>query len=188
MYLLIIGIALWSSVHLIPSLTPGLKIKLTNTLGENGYKGSFATTIILSIVLMVFGWQAVEPEIVFILPDWIKWVTAGLMVIAIWLMTLTAANTNVIRYLRHPQLSGMVVLSVAHCLVNGDNRSLVLFVSLGIWALIEIYAINRRQGAWRRPETVPLSAEIKPILLTVVVYSVLLFIHPYVFGVSVLGM
>ena len=43
MSLLIIGVVLWCSVHLIPSLATGLKQGLVGTLGKKGYRGVFSS-------------------------------------------------------------------------------------------------------------------------------------------------
>ena len=64
------------------------------------------------------------------------------------------------------------------------RRSVVLFGLLGIWALIEMLLINRREGAWSRPDPVPLKAEIRPVVIGLVIFVVFLFAHPYLFGVS----
>jgi hypothetical protein len=72
----------------------------------------------------------------------------------------------------------------AHLLANGDSRSLVLFGGLGVWAVLEIILINRRDGAWEKPEPLPLSADVTPLIAAAVAFAVLLFVHPWISGVS----
>ena len=72
-------------------------------------------------------------------------------------------------------------------LANGDILSVVLFGGMGVWAVAEIVLINRREGAWIKPEPVPISAEIRPILIGVVVFVAFFAAHPYLFGVSPMG-
>jgi uncharacterized membrane protein len=92
--------------------------------------------------------------------------------------------TNLKRIVRHPQLTGVAVFAIAHLLANGDLRSLVLFGGIGLWAVVEMVSISHRDGAWEKPEALPLAAEIKLLVAGVVAYLVLVFAHPYIAGVS----
>jgi uncharacterized membrane protein len=106
------------------------------------------------------------------------------MLVALVLFAASGVPTNLKRFIRHPQLTGVATWAIAHLLSNGDSRSLVLFGGVGLWALLEIVAIDRREGQWARPPALPLSAEIKPLVGGVVLYAVFLLAHPYLFGVS----
>jgi uncharacterized membrane protein len=86
---------------------------------------------------------------------------------------------------RHPQLMGVAVWGLSHLFTNGDLRSLVLFGGLGVWAVIEIVALNRRDGAWEKPEALPLVAGVKPLVAGVIAYALLVYAHPYLAGVSI---
>ena len=48
MTLLVCGLLLFTVVHLVPSLAPGLKTAWLGRLGENGYKGTFLSLIHIS--------------------------------------------------------------------------------------------------------------------------------------------
>jgi uncharacterized membrane protein len=74
-----------------------------------------------------------------------------------------------------------ILRTTTHLLANGDLRSLVLFGGIGLWAVIEILSISRRDGAWEKPEPLPFTAEVKPLVAGVVAYAVLTFAHPYIF-------
>ncbi len=53
------------------------------------------------------------------------------------------------RIVRHPQLTGVSIWAFAHLMMNGDSRSIVLFGTMFIWAILSIAAlINRRDGEW----------------------------------------
>ena len=78
----------------------------------------------------------------------------AMALIAVAFVLFVASSFPVTRFkrlLRHPQLSGVALWALAHLLVNGDSRSLVLFATLGGWALLSMLTINRRDGAWRKP-------------------------------------
>lgn len=183
---LVLGVLLWSIVHLSRCLAPGFRARMIERLGEKKYKGLVALDIVIAIVLIVIGWRSTTPEYLYVPPGWGRTAATPLMLIALILFAAASLPTNIKRVLRHPQLTGVVVWAVAHLLANGEDRSLVLFGGLGLWALIEIVLISRREGPWQRPEPVPLKAELKPLIGGIVVYVVLLLLHPYLFGVPVM--
>ncbi len=86
--------------------------------------------------------------------------------------------------IRHPQLTGFAIWAGAHLLANGDRQSLILFGGLGLWAVLAILFINRRDGAWVKPDPLPMTAEVKPLAIAIVGFAVLFFAHPWLFGVS----
>ncbi len=179
-----VGIGLWSGLHFIPSLAPGMRDSLIERAGEKTYKIIFALGIVGSIALMVLGWRSTAPIHIYIPPSWGPAVTNALVLVAFLLFGLAHTQTNVKRFIRHPQLTGLMIWAIGHLLANGDSRSVVLVGLLGIWALIEILLINRREGVWSRPDPVPLKAEIRPVVIGLVIFVVFLLAHPYLFGVS----
>lgn len=181
---LVAGILLWMIVHLSPALMPGFRRALIDKLGEGPYKGLFALDIVIAIVLIVIGWRSTAPEIVYLPPAWGHSASLVLMVVSVYLLGAANMKTAIKRFIRHPQLTGVVVWSIAHLLSNGDVRSVILFGGLGIWALVEIPLISRREGAWVKPEAPPLTVELRGVVIAAIVYVVLVFLHPYFAGVS----
>lgn len=179
-----LGVVLWSGVHFIPSFAGGFRISLIGRLGETPYKIVFALGIVLSIVLMVVGWRSAVPTGIYSPPPWGAPLGSLLILVAFVLFGVAHGKTNVKRFLRHPQLTGLVLWAIGHLLANGDSRSLTLFGVLGLWAIAEILLINRREGAWVRPDPVPVMAEIRPVATGLVIFAVFLLAHPYLFGVS----
>jgi hypothetical protein len=110
-------------------------------------------------------------------------VTLALMYVALTLFFSSRVPTDIKRVLRHPQLTGVVVWAVAHLLGNGDSRSLALFGGLGLWALLEMAAINRRDGPWQKPEPVGLPRSLVPLGIGAVAWALLFFAHPWIAGV-----
>lgn len=186
MSILIGGVLLWSAVHLVPALAPGFRQTLVTKLGAGPWKGIFALAIVASLALIVIGWRSTVPEAIYQPPPWGRWAAICLMIVSVYLFGAARRPAMVKRVIRHPQLTGMAAWSIAHLLANGDHRSLVLFGGLGTWAIVEIFAINRRDGAWIRPETPPLSRELVGIVITLVVFGLLAWAHPWFTGVAVL--
>jgi len=182
-----LGVIVWSVVHAMPSLAPGIRAALIQRMGENGYKIAFAATIIVSIVLMVIGWQSAVADIVYEPPAWGRHLAMLLMLITFLLFAFSHGKSNMRRFIRHPQLTAVVVWAIAHLLANGDSRSVVLFGVIGLWALVEMVLLNRRDAPPAPPEPRPWSAELKPVVIGVVIYVVIVLLHPYLFGVSPMG-
>jgi len=183
---IVLGLLLWSGTHFIPSLFRGFRSSLIERVGEQPYKGLFSLSLVLAIVLMVVGWRAAVPHGLYQPPSWSTGVTNVLVFVALLLFVASGVPTNLKRFLRHPQLTGVATWAAAHLLSNGTDRALLLFGGLGAWAIAEMVAINRRDGAWEKPEALPMSAELKPLIGAIVVFALLLFVHPWIAGVSAL--
>lgn len=187
MILLFSGILLWSALHFFPSLAPDLRRSLKQQYGDKTYQISFAIGVVLSIVLMVVGWRYADQWSVYEPFGWGQPLGALLVLVAFIFIGLSHGQTNLKLYVRHPQLVGLIIWTCGHLLANGDNLSILLFGGLGLWAIVEILLLNRRDGDWIKPEKVPLKSEIRPILISFAVFFVFLFAHPLVIGVSPLS-
>lgn len=181
---LVLGVVLWSAVHLIPGVAAASRAKAIGRLGEQRYKGLFTLAIVTSLVLIVVGWRSAPAIGLYAPPSWGDWAAATMVLVALILFAASALASNLKRWIRHPQLTGVALWALAHLLANGDLRSLVLFGALGSWAVVEMLAINRRDGARTRPDPLPWAGELKPVLGGLIVYAALFWVHPYLFGVS----
>ena len=179
MTLLIIGIVLWWVAHLTKRVAPGFRANLQERFG-NGSRGLFAILIVLSVVLMVFGYRAAPVDNLYILPGWAVHANNTLMVLAVILMGMGSSRGRARSWLRHPMLTGVIVWAAAHLLVNGDVASIVLFGSMAGWAVVSMLAINAAEGPWVRPEPGPASGDIKLLVISAVVFVVIVTIHAFV--------
>ena len=100
-------------------------------------------------------------------------------------MVVSGRASRVKRVLRHPQLTGVLLWAIAHLLLNGDLRSVALFGGLALWSVLEILLINRRDGAWVRPEAPPLATDAVTAVVAVLVLGALVWAHPWLAGVAV---
>lgn len=181
-----LGVLLWSGLHLVKGVAPGARTSLIARIGEIPFKILIAVGLVGAVVLMVLGWRTATPVEVYAPPAWGP--AAGLVLVLFGFLLFAWANvkTNVKRFVRHPQLTGLALWAAGHLLANGDSRALVLFGGLGLWAVVEIPLINRREGPRVAPEPVPLASEIRPALIGLAVFVVVLVAHPWLFGVSAL--
>ena len=183
---LVLGVLLWSGVHMIPCAARPMRARLVARLGDQAYRGVFSLAIVAAIGLMVVGWRATPPTFLYPPPAWGHDVALVLVLIGLVLFAASTFPSNIKRFVRHPQLCGVFIWAAAHLISNGEGRSVVLFGGIGAWALVAIGFINRRDGPYERPAPQPLSAELKPVVAALVAYAILFLAHPYLFGVSLL--
>ena len=172
MTLLILGLILWIAAHFFKRLMPEVRA----ALGDKG-KGLVAITILAGVVLMVIGYRSTVNIPVYTPVPGIGHLNNLLMLIAIFLMGVGKSGGVISSKLRHPMLTGMIVWAVAHLLVNGDQASLVLFGTLGVWAILEMILINRGEGAWNRPATGPITKDLRVAVVTVVLFVIIALVH-----------
>jgi uncharacterized membrane protein len=186
MTLLIIGLALWSVAHLMASIGLDIKQLWISRLGENSYSLLAAVLIAGSLVLIVLGWRSAAAVTVYNPLESLRPVTLLLMVLAIMLFVASSHASRIKRIIQHPQLTGVIAWSAGHLIQNGDTRSIALFGWLGIWAILEIIFINRRDGEWVKEAPPSWAIEARYFAISFVVFVGVVFLHPYISGVSIL--
>ena len=137
MTLLILGVLLWWAAHLFKRIAPAARASL-----GNAGKGLVAIALIISIVLMYYGygdakatgavWWGRNPALVGI--------NNLLMVLAFYLYAASGAKSALARKVRHPQLTAVKTWALAHLLVNGDLASFILFGGLLAWLNVARHA------------------------------------------------
>lgn len=184
MALIILGIILWSVVHLIPTAAPGIKARWQAALGKNGYRGTFSLLIIAALIMIVMGWRHSLPIYLYTLSEQIHLATIGIMTFAVVLFVAAKLPSRVKRVIRHPQLTGVALWALAHLLANGDSRSVALFGGLLAWSILEIIMINRREGTWEKPPVQGIFIEVILLALSGAVFVGLILAHPYLSGIK----
>jgi uncharacterized membrane protein len=59
-----------------------------------------------------------------------------------------------------------------------------LFGGLALWAIIEIILLNRRDGAWVKPDPVPRKKDIIVLVAGFTAYIIVALAHQWLFGFS----
>ena len=183
MSLLIIGVVIWSLVHLFPSLLPGTRDGLVAKLGENPYRGLFALVIVGSLILIVLGWKQAIPSAVYAPPFAGSPVISALILLGFILFFASRAPGNIKRFVRHPQMAGTILWGGAHLLTNGSSRAVALFGGLTVWAIVEILMCNRRDGTWQKPKAMSIKYDVVTIVIGIVAFTAVLYFHRTLFGV-----
>lgn len=182
---LVLGVLLFASVHFIPSLAPALKLSWRRRLGENGYRGVFSLLLLSALALIIAGWRSATPVAIYAPPAALHPFALGLLVIAFALLVVGARPSRLRCVVRHPQLTGVALWGLAHLLLNGDSRSVVLFAALTLWAIAEMPAINRREGVWIKGPAPGWGAELLTLCIAAALLALVVVVHPWIAGVPV---
>lgn len=178
MAILILGLALFCAVHLIPTARPQTRAALAARFGEGGFKIGYAAISLLGLLLMIHGYGAAAGgTILWFPPPFLVHVNNLLMLIAVGIFIAGGFKGTVARVIRHPQLIGVKTWAIAHLLVNGDLRSLALFGGMLAWAVASVILINKRDGARVKPEPAPRTRDLAHAGATVVVFLAVMAAH-----------
>jgi len=206
--------------HALPA-RPALKARLVGLLGRPGFVWAYSA---LSIGLLA--WVIVAAGRAPWVPLWYPapWQTHAalvLMLLACLLAAYALAGANPLSFgsragpfdparpgiagvSRHPVLLALALWALAHTLANGDLAHVVLFGTMGVFALVGMPAIDRRRRRmmpdWaaqaRATSLVPLAALVQgrwrpsgppallPGLAGLAVWALLIALHPLVIGVA----
>ena len=185
MNLMLAGLALWVAIHLVPSAGLGLKQSLVARIGLLPYRTGFAMIVLTAMALLVLGWRSAQPVSIYLPLPALRPVAIGLVVIALVILSATGRASRIGRVVRYPQLTGMLLWACAHLLANGDSRSLLLFGGFSAWALLEMFLISRREGAWEKPSVPSWTREILALVLALAGVGIVMVIHPWITGMPI---
>lgn len=178
---LIAGVVLWAGAHFFKRLAPEARARM----GDGG-KGLVAGLLVLSIVLMWWGYRNAYGPVWWGRTPMLAGINNILMLLAFYLFAASGAKTAVTRRIRHPQLTAFKTFTIAHMIVNGDLASWVLFGGLLAWAVAEVIVINRAEPEWTPAHPVPVRKEITAAIAALVVFAVVAAIHAW-FGYNPFG-
>ena len=147
MGILLLGLALFLGIHLVPAL-PRKRHKLIKMVGEKNYKLIYSITAFLGLILIIWGYarQFNDPVVLFDLPMELRHVTM-LFVLVAFILFVSARLKGYIRYwVRHPQLLSVKLWAFGHLLVKGgDLAGLLLFGGFLLWAIFARISVKKRE-------------------------------------------
>jgi uncharacterized membrane protein len=148
MWMLVGGLALFLTVHLIPTL-PKLRVRLVGRIGSGPYRGLFALASLAALVLIVWGYGQMQglgrgnPQL-WVPPSWTRHVTMLVMIPAIILLVAAYIPSRIHNAVRHPMLTALMLWAFGHLLVNGDLASVLLFGSFLAYGFYDLISANQR--------------------------------------------
>jgi uncharacterized membrane protein len=183
-FILILGMAIFFSVHLLPSF-PTARQTLINRFGNNRYKLGFAIIALIGLALIIFGKSQAEYIHVW-QPGLIGYQIAPYVIlVAFIVINAMYMHSNINRFTRHPMLWGVVFWSLGHLLTNGDLASLILFGGFGLFSLFDMWSANHR-GAKKSEQVYPVTKDLILIVVGVISWGIFLYLHAYLFGMPVI--
>lgn len=192
MLLMIVGLALFFAIHLVPT-APDVRRGLIDRLGNGVYTMAFSVASIAGLALIAYGYHKLgatpgkNPDIWFP-PHWTRHVAMLLMLFAFVFLAAAYIPSRIRTVLRHPMLVAIKTWALAHLLVNGDLASIVLFGSFLAWAVFDRISVKRRQALGPLgTSTGGLGGDITAVAVGVGAYVImLLWGHAYVIGVPLI--
>lgn len=194
MMLLVVGLVVFFTLHLIPA-NRELRDGLVARFGEMPYKGVFSVLSLIALIVIILGYGKMQMQlgaknpVLWDAPIWGKHLALALMVPSfIALAAAYGPPSRIGAALKHPMLVGVKIWAFAHLLANGDAASLVLFSSFLAYAVYDRIAAKRRGDLGRTGEGATLVNDLIVVGFGLTLYILmLLYGHPYLIGVPVIG-
>lgn len=147
---LILGLLLFHGLHLVPAM-PTLRARLRETMGPGIYKLAFSLISVAALVVIVKGYKAARSlgdgnVQLWDLPDWLRYVTPGLMLPAFILLAAAYIPSRIRTATKHPMLAAIALWGLAHLLVRGDLASVLLFGSFLAFGVLDRISVERREA------------------------------------------
>ena len=191
MSLLIAGLLVFLGIHTFTTLRE-LRLAAIDKLGDSGYRIVYSVIAFVGLALIVYGYGAYRAA--GYIPVWepprgMNHLAMLLMLIAF--ICVTAAYTPVGKIkttLKHPMLVGVKTWALAHLLVNGDLGSMILFGAFLAWAVYDRISEKRRGADPAVMVASFTSGDIIAIVIGTVLCGLMLWLHPVLIGVAIIGL
>jgi uncharacterized membrane protein len=191
MVLMLIGLILFLGSHSI-GMFPDLRRRLVEGYGLRVFKIGCSLVALIGFALICYGFGVYRSE------GWVQLWTPpkGMRHLALLLMlfafiALAASGPklgHIKMRLKHPMLVGVKTWALAHLLANGDLGGMILFLSLLAWAVVDRISYRWRPADVVAPAPEPnVRADVFAVVAGSIAYVGMLFLHPYLIGVAVLG-
>ncbi len=152
MLLLIAGLVIFLGVHSVAIVAPHWRAAVMAKMGEGPWKGIYALTALLGLVLIIIGYGMArqEPVLLYSPPSFLRHLVALLMLPVFPLLLAAYLPGKIQAKLKHPMLVAVKTWALAHLLVNGMLADVLLFGSVLAWAVVDRISLKRRP-----PKSVP---------------------------------
>ena len=190
MMILILGLVVFLGIHTL-SIFRDTRARLIARLGEGRFKGFYSALSVIGIALIIWGFSHYRAQ--GLVPLWSPPVwTRHLALTLMWFAFVALASGftppgKIVGWLRHPMLVAVKIWALAHLLANGDLGALVLFGSLLAFAVVDRIAVKKR-GDMGRPRSARFTmGDTMALVFGTLAYAAMLFLHPVLIGVAVIG-
>jgi uncharacterized membrane protein len=188
MTILIVGLIVFLASHAF-TMARSNRAQLIVRLGEGPYKGLYSLASAVGLILIIWGFGSYRADgfiPIWNPPRWTRDVAFVLMIPAMILLAATYLPGEIKRRAQHPMLAALKIWALAHLLANGDLGSMLIFGAFLAYGVVDRIAVKRRGGTaaiapgWSRNDTIA-------VIVGVVAFAaIVLYLHEFVIGVSVL--
>lgn len=144
MTLLVISLIVFIVWHLLPAM-PKYRAPLIQKLGEKQYHIVFGIVSILALIGVIYGYS-ISPFIeIWSPPSFFKHITHLFMIFVFPLVIASILpNGKIKEKVKFPLVSAVKIWAFAHLLSNGDLASMILFIGLLAYAVIDRISLKKR--------------------------------------------
>ena len=190
MLVLVLGIIVFLGVHTLTTFRE-TRTGLIERFGVRPFKAAYALASVVGFALIVWGFSLYRAEgliHVWTPPTWTRHLTIPLMWFAfVALACMNPAPGRIRGWLRHPMLVSIKIWALAHLLANGDAGGMLLFGSFLAWAVFDRIAVKKR-GDLGAPRISSFTrADGVALGVGTLAYVAMLYLHPVLIGVPVIG-
>ncbi len=159
MSLLVIAALVWLGIH---SGIAGTRLRdlLVGRIGEGPFRAVFSLASVGALVFLVRAWSSAPTMMLWYSPGWLRWVLAGVMLVAFVLFVASVMRPNptmvgrpgataqpprgIQRVTRHPMLWSFALWGGVHVIGNGNTAAIVFFGTLLVTALAGMPSIDAK--------------------------------------------
>ncbi len=190
MALLVIGLALFFSPHLIPT-QPHIRHALVDRWGLNIYKGAFSVASLIGLGLIIVAFSEVRYLSSNIQlwnpPVWTRHLAFLIMLPAMVLLVAAYVPSRLRTAAKHPMLVAIKLWALGHLLANGDLAAVLLFGSFLAYAVFDRISLKRRSVGPPPNLSNGITNDVLVVVLGVVLFVFMLTIgHARLIGVPLL--
>lgn len=166
MAILVLASLIWLGLHIGVAGT-SLRGVIAGRLGDQGFRGLFSLGSVVAIVFLVIAFNHAPRELLWVAPEWLRWILVALMLPAVYLLLASLATISlkpedagtrrgsargVLRVTRHPMLWSFALWAAVHILGNGELAATLFFGTFLLTALAGMPSLDAKVA--RRNPTV----------------------------------
>jgi uncharacterized membrane protein len=191
MVLLIVGLVLFLGVHSVAIVSPALRTRTIQRIGEPAWKGPYALVSLVGFVLICYGFGLARqvPVILYSPPTWLRQLALIIMLPVFPLLIAAYMPGRIKTAAKHPMLAAVKFWAFAHLLANGLLADVLLFGGFLAWAVVDRISLKRRSSppVLRTAPPGPWN-DVIAVVLGLAIYALMIgWAHVRLFGVSPLN-
>jgi len=184
---MLLGLVLFFSAHGL-QIVGRTRLLLLERMGRNLYTIVYSIVSLAGLALIVFGFADYRSGgliHVWFPPLWIRHMALLVNWFAIVFFVAAYLPCHIRRTLRHPMLTGIMILAITHLLANGDMGGMILFGTFLSWAVAARISIRFR-AVYANPVKASMLFDFLALAVGSVAYAIIVFwLHPHIFNIHV---